>query len=337
MPGSLMIDGSAVLNHFRKLREYGVSKEILEGALELTQEDIKKYDARVPFLNNINMIEKGASLIGPDVALRLGSAISLEHMGICGHIFKSCKNLDEVVDLFIRYQRLLYAVSRFELRATSYQVILKHIVDNPIFIVHKQLMVELAFSSILSTIRNLLKDTITPIAAYFSYKQPDYISKYKEVFECDLLFNQKTDQMVFDRKVIDKEIPTMQIYIKDILVKHANGLLNNIVRSGGLTAEVNNLILLYLPRGSVDINIISNELNMSRWTLTRKLKAEGTTFRKLLTNIKKELSFNYLRNRELSIGEISFLLGYSEISTFRRAFKDWSGKNPTTYRQEILF
>ena len=83
----------------------------------------------------------------------------------------------------------------------------------------------------------------------------------------------------------------------------------------------------------VDIDLISEKLQMSRWTLTRKLKEEGTTFKQLLRDSREKLAQSYLRRQTESITEIASLLGYSEPSAFQRAFKSWTGQTPLDYRQ----
>lgn len=93
------------------------------------------------------------------------------------------------------------------------------------------------------------------------------------------------------------------------------------------------LLCIELPTGEVDIDMVSTKLQMSRWTLTRKLKDEGTTFKRLLKETRQTLATSYLRQQTEAIAEIAFLLGYSEASAFQRAFKSWVGQTPLEYRQ----
>ena len=77
-------------------------------------------------------------------------------------------------------------------------------------------------------------------------------------------------------------------------------------------------------------------LNRNERTLQRQLKMEGTTFKTLLNEIRIELASKYILDSQLSLTEISFMLGFSEISSFSRAFKRWLGKSPTDYRKQSL-
>ena len=78
---------------------------------------------------------------------------------------------------------------------------------------------------------------------------------------------------------------------------------------------------------------VAARLHMSARTLHRRLVGEGTTFRRILTDTRRELAEGHLRERRLSIAEIGFLLGFSEPSAFHRAFKRWTGWPPHAYRR----
>jgi AraC-like DNA-binding protein len=72
---------------------------------------------------------------------------------------------------------------------------------------------------------------------------------------------------------------------------------------------------------------------MTPRTLQRRLKAHGISYQKLLENLRKDLAKSYLRERRLAIGELAYLLGYSEPSAFQRAFKRWTGMTPDNFRR----
>jgi AraC-like DNA-binding protein len=79
----------------------------------------------------------------------------------------------------------------------------------------------------------------------------------------------------------------------------------------------------------------AGDLHMSTRKLHRKLAAEDTSFRALLLEIRTELAKQYLNDTSLTLTEISFMLGFSEISSFSRAYKRWTGKSPSVARQSL--
>ena len=71
---------------------------------------------------------------------------------------------------------------------------------------------------------------------------------------------------------------------------------------------------------------------MGARTLQRKLAGEGSSFSKLLDEVRKELAERYIEDQTRTISEVSFLLGFSESSAFSRAFRRWTGEAPSRYR-----
>lgn len=89
-----------------------------------------------------------------------------------------------------------------------------------------------------------------------------------------------------------------------------------------------------LPSGTPEVEHLATTLNMSLRSLQRKLQEEGTSFNALLDETRRELATCYIDDRQLSISEISYLLGFSEPANFTRAFRRWTGKAPSTFREQ---
>jgi AraC-like DNA-binding protein len=75
-----------------------------------------------------------------------------------------------------------------------------------------------------------------------------------------------------------------------------------------------------------------SQMNMSTRNLQRRLHQEGASFKMLLEKTRKDLSHQYIKNSNLSINEITFMLGFSEPANFTRAFKRWTDHSPSEYR-----
>lgn len=87
-----------------------------------------------------------------------------------------------------------------------------------------------------------------------------------------------------------------------------------------------------LPHGQVRAAEVAQRLGVSQRTLQRRLAAEGLTFAKVLDDLRLDLAKRYLREAELPVSEIAWLLGYQQISALNHAFKRWTGKTPTQMR-----
>jgi len=99
-----------------------------------------------------------------------------------------------------------------------------------------------------------------------------------------------------------------------------------------LAMQVRAKIIEGLPDGRPCQGDIAETLNTSLRSLQRRLRDEDTSFKDLLNETQQELALQYIRDSSRSIGEITYLLGFSEPSNFTRAFKRWTGKSPGEFR-----
>ncbi|GHD50194.1 MAG TPA: AraC family transcriptional regulator [Marinobacter sp.] len=100
--------------------------------------------------------------------------------------------------------------------------------------------------------------------------------------------------------------------------------------------KVSTLIQVQLDRGKVGVETVAGQLNMSRYTLHKKLKQEGVTFAHLLEQVRREKALAYMKDKTKPLVEIAEQLGFSELSAFSRAFKRWMGTSPAEYRSVRL-
>ena len=91
-----------------------------------------------------------------------------------------------------------------------------------------------------------------------------------------------------------------------------------------------------LADGEPSLDDVARALNIPNWTLQRRLRNHGCTYQELLLEVRRELALNYLKDREIQISELAFLLGYSEISAFSRAFHRWLGMSPSEWQRGYL-
>jgi AraC-like DNA-binding protein len=102
--------------------------------------------------------------------------------------------------------------------------------------------------------------------------------------------------------------------------------------SSSFKIRVGNAIAALLPHGRADVSAVAAELQLSPRQLARRLSSERLTFAKLLQDLRKILARRYLADKDLSISQIAWLLGYKEVGTFTRASRRWTGKPPSALR-----
>ena len=120
------------------------------------------------------------------------------------------------------------------------------------------------------------------------------------------------------------------------LTEQAERYLKSLNRGDNIAAQLKRMLADMMACGEANADAACRALKLSRRTLQRRLKAEKTSFQKILQEVRRDLSVRYLRDDRLKALEVAMLLGYSNISSFTTAFKGWYNMPPAEYRQKIL-
>jgi len=116
---------------------------------------------------------------------------------------------------------------------------------------------------------------------------------------------------------------------------HAELLLQNQSRDSTVRGQVRRLVVGLVAQGEPEVAAVARTLATSERSLQRRLQEEGTSFRDVVDDARKELALGYLGDRRLSVSEVAYLLGYAEAGAFVRAFKRWTGRTPGELRAGV--
>ena len=120
------------------------------------------------------------------------------------------------------------------------------------------------------------------------------------------------------------------------LTDQAEKYLLSLYKQDDIAGELKRKLGDLMAAGEANADAACRALKLSRRTLQRRLKAEKTSFQKVLQEVRAVLAVNYLSDERLKSLEVAMLLGYSNISTFTTAFKSWYDMPPAEYRQKFL-
>jgi AraC-like DNA-binding protein len=120
------------------------------------------------------------------------------------------------------------------------------------------------------------------------------------------------------------------------LTEQAEKYLRSLYQQDNIAGELKRKLADLLARGEANADAACRALRLSRRTLQRRLKAEKTSFQKILNEVRAELAIKYLEDARLKSLEIAMLLGYSSLSSFTTAFKSWYDMPPAAYRQKFI-
>jgi AraC-like DNA-binding protein len=155
-------------------------------------------------------------------------------------------------------------------------------------------------------------------------------------FGCRTEFGGANDQISFDIQEAKLSLVFADPFLNRFLVNYYEEVIaGRYPKQQSVRTRVENAIVPRLPHGTMSIGNIADDLNMSARTLSRRLAQEGVTFSTILEELRSDLASRYLQNNNLSISQIAWLLGYSEVSSFVHAFQRWTGSSPTHARRQI--
>ena len=170
-----------------------------------------------------------------------------------------------------------------------------------------------------------------PERVVLAHAEPEDAHAYYALFRCPVIFDAPVCEFVIDAEAAQSPLRPSSVELERL---HDQLVIDYLERLEGedIVERTRAAIREVLPSGGVSDETVARRLNLSTRTLQRRLQNEGSSFKALLTEVRSELADQYLRDGRHSLSEIAFLLGFSELSAFSRAFRRWRGVSPSQYR-----
>ena len=174
-------------------------------------------------------------------------------------------------------------------------------------------------------------EKISPVSVTSPFEYVELLTK-----EINATINKaKQNEVIFSMKDLKKPFLTANNIMVEYLEPQLKQKLAEMESETFETfvSRVQKKLFQLIPSGQFGLENVAEEFGISGRTLQRNLSAENTSFNQLVKDIQKIMTFNYLETKELSIDEIAYLVGYTELSSFYRAFKKWTGKTVLQYQK----
>jgi AraC-like DNA-binding protein len=142
-----------------------------------------------------------------------------------------------------------------------------------------------------------------------------------------------TNAIVMESEFCQQPIPAADPNLFKLLNRYLESILSEIPKTDQRLEGIRRKIAEAIKAGNPNLGQVAKTMALSPRTLQRQLDTCETDFRSLLDDTRKRLALAYLKDSENTLTQIAFLLGYSEVSTFNRSFKRWTGKTPQHYRR----
>jgi AraC-like DNA-binding protein len=163
--------------------------------------------------------------------------------------------------------------------------------------------------------------------------QPDDAAAYQHALGCPVRVGADWSGVSIDREIWELPLRRRDPTLRAFLEEQADAVLARLPARTGLASDVQRVLASRVAAGETRMSAVARQLGVSERTLQRRLAAEGVSYQELLDEARKAAAARYLTESSLAIGEIAYLLGYSEPAPFHRAFKRWYGVTPDAFRR----
>lgn len=191
--------------------------------------------------------------------------------------------------------------------------------------------VDVAFAALLELGRRGTGHHIAPVLVELTRPDPKN-RRYRDYFGCEIRFGAERDAMHVRSSDLDRPFPGHNPELIEMLTPSLAAALQEITANSTTSEQVKVVLKRRMASGRPDLADIARELGMGERTLQRRITEDGTTYRQLLEEARRELGRQMLGNSGSEIDEIAYLLGYQDTSSFYRAFREWEGVTPNQWR-----
>jgi AraC-like DNA-binding protein len=178
----------------------------------------------------------------------------------------------------------------------------------------------------------MTRKRISPVGAEFMHARPNAKVPYVEYLGCPVKFHAEWDALVYDAATMRLPVIGADSRLFKVLARACQKILGPIPQKQDIRHDVRELVIDRLAKGTVQLDDVARELNMSSKTLERRLADRKTTFSALLDDARNGLAKHYLAETDLRLEQIAYLTGYSEPAALVRAFRRWTGMTPMQFR-----
>jgi AraC-like DNA-binding protein len=183
--------------------------------------------------------------------------------------------------------------------------------------------------------RRATGEEFAPRAVCFAHPRPARVSEQERLFRAPVRYGCERNEVVLDRTLLERRQRQAEPRLLAMLDRHLEGLLSQLPEDRSLRGLTMRAMADHLLDGEPALSTVAAKLHMSPRSLQRRLRDESTSFAKLLADLRHNLALRHLRNPRTTIGEVAFLLGFSEVSAFHRAFKRWTGRTPMEHLRSV--
>ncbi len=264
---------------------------------------------------------------------REGARVRSESLGVFGYVVQHCRDVRQSIELFARYCPMTFPRLSVELRVADDRA--RIMVEHEPRVMAMVEPLEMFVASLVHDLSEPGEDAPPATEIAFGHPPKHAPGVYAELVPVPVRFEAGWNGLSFDAAVLDRPVTGADPRIGKYLRQQADAQLQARLETtpgDSLEDRVRALVDDHLMAGTSDQASIARSLGMSPRTLQRRLEQEGTSFGRLLEDVRRQRALQLLALPGLSVGEVAFCLGYANPRAFYRSFRRWTGCTPSQWR-----
>jgi AraC-like DNA-binding protein len=308
----------------------GCDRARLLAGTTLAEADMSNVGARIRESDFSRLANNALAATGdPTLGLKLGLRLNLSAHAVLGQAFMACKDLNQAIELLLKYYHLLAPGLHLEVEQIEKRWILSmdsYAQDTPIMFRY-----ELLYGALLNTLRGLLNQPELQMKFEIPYPEPVHSEAYRQVMGDDIHFDCVRSRISAPAVLLDTQLPSSNSVLRNLYEAECARLLADLTGEAAV-AEQTLRLLRKLEGQYPQMPQIARMLSLSPRTYRRRLDAEHHNFQELLDRVRAEHATRYLQNTQLPLTSIAYMVGFNDASNFRRAYLKWTGHSPREVR-----
>ncbi len=294
--------------------------------------ELNDSDRRIPIASWQKMFERAIAYTGDfDLPLKVAAQLQPKHLGMLGFAIISSRTLEDVVAILLRYEQLIDDVNSTHLVESGDNIELHWL---PLFGTPLPIFMQQSLVCWAVIARQVTANPTIVCDAHFSFDAPYKCDIFQRIFGGTICFNAPVTKLVFHKSILALPITMNDPVTNKVLMTQVEKKFLAHTQPDFLQL-LTEYLTANLASNRVSVTDAAHALGVSQRTLQYHLIEYGLGYRNLLEQIRQKQAEHYLSKTDLCLGEIAFLLGYSEQSPFQKAFKRWTGESPGNFRKKM--
>jgi AraC-like DNA-binding protein len=288
-------------------------------------------DARIPTRRMLDLWALAIEATGnPCIGLHAARHFQPAMLHGLGFAWLASDTLLDALGRLVRYSRLINSIVRFRIQEQPDTTALVALIPD-VFPNYVPAGVDLGMAVFLHMCQITVGQKLLPSHVVLQRPEPPCSAEFTRTFGASIEYGAQDNRLCFDSESLSMPLKTANPELARI---NDQTVVDYLARfdQASIAMQVRSKIIEQLHDGIPKQESIADTLHISLRSLQRRLREEETSFKGLLEDTRQALARQYLRENHRSIGEITYLLGFSEPSNFTRAFKRWTGQTPAEFR-----